>query len=186
MEGFPINELLMSLDISKKIYNRGIGGFTTENMLESMEEMVFGLEPARIFINIGTNDIAAEGYTLERLLDNYRKILTQIRERLPQMKIYVMAYYLVNEVDKILNEEQKKRMFATRNNANIQIANDAIEKMAQELNCDFINVNKGLTDEGGILKPEYTGEGIHLKINAYLVVLENLKPYLQELTIENN
>ena len=50
MEQFPINELLMTAGISKVIYNRGIGGFTTTDMLEHMEEMVFALEPAKIFI----------------------------------------------------------------------------------------------------------------------------------------
>ena len=60
MEQFPINELLMNNGMQiHVIYNRGIGvGFTTDNMLEYMDEMVFGTELTRVFINIGTNDIA--------------------------------------------------------------------------------------------------------------------------------
>ena len=34
MEQFPINELLMTAGIDKVVYNRGIGGFTTTDMLE--------------------------------------------------------------------------------------------------------------------------------------------------------
>lgn len=59
MEQFPINELLMTNGMNVIIYNRGIGGFTTVDMLEHMEEMVFGTEPSKIFINIGTNDIGS-------------------------------------------------------------------------------------------------------------------------------
>ena len=44
MEQFPINELLMSNGMPQVIYNRGIGGFTTDDMLQHMEEMVFGTE----------------------------------------------------------------------------------------------------------------------------------------------
>ena len=58
MEQFPINELLMTEGMTQVIYNRGIGGFKTEDMLLSMEEMVFGTRPSRIFINIGTNDLS--------------------------------------------------------------------------------------------------------------------------------
>ena len=101
MEQFPVNELLMSRGIFKTIYNRGIGSFTTAQMLESMEEMVFGLEPSRIFINIGTNDIADPGYRLEKLIENYREILRRIREGLPEAETNVLAFYPVNETDKL-------------------------------------------------------------------------------------
>ena len=68
MEQFPINELLMTNGMDQVIYNRGIGGFTTTDMLEYMEEMVFGTEPSRIFINIGTNDIGSPDYRLLGIL----------------------------------------------------------------------------------------------------------------------
>lgn len=178
MEQFPINELLMDQGMDLTVYNRGIGGFTTTDMLESMEEMVFGLAPSRIFINIGTNDISAPDYTLEKLMDNYREILNRIRQRLPQAEVTLMAYYPVNETDKLPEGEWGKHMFDSRNNANIQIANEAVEKLAAEFGFRFINVNQGLTDERGMLRAEYTVEGVHMYANAYRVILENLKPYL--------
>ena len=160
------------------IYNRGIGGFTTDDMLQYMEEMVYGTEPSRIFINIGTNDISRPEYRLETLMANYRKILTQIRERLPQAEITLMAYYPVNETDKLPDSSMAAEMFATRNNENIALANQAVEKLAKELGCQFINVNDGLTDERGKLKKEFTIEGIHMYANGYQVVLDNMKKYL--------
>ena len=178
MEQFPINELLMSSGMTQVIYNRGIGGFTTDDMLQYMEEMVYGTEPSRIFINIGTNDISRPEYRLETLMANYRKILTQIRERLPQAEITLMAYYPVNETDKRPDSSMAAEMFATRNNENIALANQAVEKLAKELGCQFINVNDGLTDERGKLKKEFTIEGIHMYANGYQVVLDNMKKYL--------
>lgn len=178
MEQFPINELLMSSGMTQVIYNRGIGGFTTDDMLQYMEEMVYGTEPSRIFINIGTNDISRPEYRLETLMANYRKILTQIRERLPEAEITLMAYYPVNETDKLPDSSMAAEMFATRNNENIALANQAVEKLAKELGCQFINVNDGLTDERGKLKKEFTIEGIHMYANGYQVVLDNMKKYL--------
>ena len=178
MEQFPINELLMTRGMRQVVYNRGIGGFTTEDMLRNMEEMVFAVKPRKIFINIGTNDIGSQGYRLEKLMENYGKIITQIRERLPEAEIYMMAYYPVNETDKLPEGEWAKTMFLTRTNENISIANKAVEEMAGRMGCHFINVNQGLTDEVGKLKKEFTVEGIHMYANGYEVVLENMRPFL--------
>ncbi len=178
MEQFPVNELLMTNGMDQVIYNRGIGGFTTTDMLEYMEEMVFGTEPSRIFINIGTNDIGSPDYQLEALLERYEEIIVRIQERLPEAEINMMAYYPVNETDKIPEGEWGKTAFVTRTNENINIANAAIENLAAKKGCRFINVNEGLADERGKLKKEYTIEGIHMYANGYQVVLQNLKKYL--------
>lgn len=178
MEQFPVNELLMTNGMDQVIYNRGIGGFTTSDMLEYMEEMVFGTEPSRIFINIGTNDIGSPDYRLEALLERYEEIITRIRERLPEAEITMMAYYPVNETDKLPEGEWGKTAFVTRTNENIAIANEAVEKLAAKKGCRFVNVNEGLTDERGKLKREFTIEGIHMYANGYQVVLDNLKKYL--------
>lgn len=178
MEQFPINELLMTAGINKVIYNRGIGGFTTDDMLKHMEEMVFAVEPSKIFINIGTNDIGSPEYRLEKLLENYEEIIRQIQGKLPNAQINMIAYYPVNETDKIPDEKTRKYMFSTRNNENIRIANEAVKKLAEKLGCQFINVSHGLTDEFGKLKKEYTIEGIHMYANGYRVVLQNLKEFL--------
>ena len=178
MEQFPVNELLMTNGMDQVVYNRGIGGFTTTDMLQHMEEMIFGTEPSRIFINIGTNDIGSPEYQLETLLERYEEIIVRIQERLPEAEIYMMAYYPVNETDKIPEGEWGKTAFVTRTNENINIANAAIENLAAKKGCRFINVNEGLADERGKLKKEYTIEGIHMYANGYQVVLQNLKKYL--------
>lgn len=185
MEHFPINELLMTEGMEQIIYNRGVGGFTTTDMLENMEEQVFGTEPSKIFINIGTNDIsdASRSFAevLSDMLFNYKKILTQIKERLPETEVYLMAYYPVNDVDmkdKLPQTEWADKMFVNRNNENLPIANAAVEMLADKMGYHFINVNEGLCDERGKLKKEFTVEGVHMYANGYRVVLENLKPYL--------
>lgn len=178
MEQFPIHELLMTAGIDKVVYNRGIGGFTTTDMLKYMDEMIFAVEPSKIFINIGTNDIGSPEYRLEKLMENYEEIIRQIKEKLPEAEIYMMAYYPVNETDKIADENIRKSTFNTRTNENIHIANEAAEKLAKKWGCHFINVNQGLSDERGKLKKEYTVEGIHMYANGYRVVLENMKRFL--------
>ena len=43
-----------------KIYNRGVSGLNTDEFLENIDTLLLDLEPSKIFINIGTNDITKE------------------------------------------------------------------------------------------------------------------------------
>jgi lysophospholipase L1-like esterase len=170
---------MMSEGMTRVVYNRGIGGYTTKDLLESMNECIFSLEPSKIFINIGSNDIGSPEYQEEDLIEKYSEILMRIKKGLPETKVILMAYYPINARDDFgVPSEIKKIMFATRTNKAICSANQAIEKLAIELGYDFINVNMGLIDEEGNLKQEYSVEGLHMHPMAYMVILENLKPYL--------
>lgn len=182
MEFFPVNELQQTLEKQTVIYNRGIAGYVTSELLNSLEECIFELAPAKLFINIGTNDISsADGeYQIRHLLANYNEILTRVGVRLPECKVYVMAYYPVNAKADFagVDQEMKAGMFSTRTNAALLEANAEVEKLAVQHGYVFINVNDGLTDEEGNLKEEYTMDGIHMYANGYAVVLQNLKEYL--------
>lgn len=179
-ELFPINEMLQNIEPRITVYNRGIGGDVTDGLLERMNESIFDLEPKKVFINIGTNDISSPEYKRERLMSQYRKILVQIKERLPETRIYVMSYYPVNRELPGTDPELIKNMFGARTNAELKEVNAEIEKMATELHCTYINVFDCLLDEKGNLREEYTIEGMHMYANGYAVVLEKLMPYLLE------
>ena len=182
MEGFPIKEMQLNLEIDRIIYNRGVGGTTTAELLAAMNECIFDLEPSKMFINIGSNDIGSadgNGYNKENLIANYNEIMDRIKKRLPECEVYVMAYYPINAKANFgLDKFIKDGMFATRTNANIIEANKAVEELAEKYGFNYINVNEGLTDEDGNLKEEYSIEGLHLWPNAYSVILENMKKYL--------
>lgn len=180
MEQFPVNELMMTERIDRIIYNRGIGGFTTADMLQNMDVQIFDPEPSKIFINIGTNDISYAGApftdVLSYMLKNYSDILSQIKTRLPRTQVYMMAYYPVNETDVV--NEWNAGAFVNRNNKNLPIANAAVKDLSRQFGYQYIDVNTGLTDERGMLRKEFTIDGIHMYANGYRIVLENMKPYL--------
>jgi len=177
MEQFPLYELKMSLGIPGIAYNRGIGGYTTAELLDVMDTCIFDLAPARIFINIGSNDMAGLGFTIEGLRSNYQRILQQIKDRLPACQITLMAYYPINTACALPGFGD---MFATRNNETIQACNQMVEELADEMGCSFINVNQGLLDENGNLKADFTIEGLHMWPDAYHTVLGELRPYLED------
>lgn len=177
MEHFPIEEFRMSMNIEPLIYNRGIGGFTTDEFLENIDTMLLNPEPSKVFINIGTNDISErfnqDGKWLDHLTLNYNQILKQLKDTLPECEVYVLAYYPANETI-IANSPWGN----FRTNARIAEANQAVKELAAKYNYHFINVNDGLADVDGNLKQEITPDGIHMIPSAYAQVLRNLTPYL--------
>ena len=181
MEHFPLNELAQSSGMYTVMYNRGISGYKVNDIWNAREECIFELQPRKVFINIGTNDIGDHSYVQDKLVEEYRNLLNEIKKRLPEASIYVMAYYPVNAKDDFgLPEEIHKSQFKTRTNDAISKANDAIEKMAGELHLPFINVNNGLVDGEGNLKKELSTDGIHMFPNGYNIILKNLRLYIEE------
>ena len=99
MEQFPVQEIALSMGIHKILYNRGIGGTTTDEFLAHIHTVLLDLEPSKVFINIGTNDIAPRSdgeFWQDHLLKNYETILRILREHLPDTQVYMMAYYPIN------------------------------------------------------------------------------------------
>ncbi|WP_251900744.1 SGNH/GDSL hydrolase family protein [Lactococcus lactis] len=180
MEIFPIEkwEEAGEVTFSHYIYNRAVRATTASFLLEHIESQIFNLEPSKIFINIGTNDIGFE-IPEEEFLNNYDQILSQIESKLPQTQVYVMRYYPINTVD-FGQDSDEKTLFETRSNKKFQKASDKIKKLADNHHFHFIDVNDGLSDENGNLKKELTFDGAHLNPAGYQLVLENLKVYLEE------
>ena len=180
MEQFPVNELLMDLGIHLTIYNRGVGGFTTAELAEALEPCIIDLAPKYLFINIGTNDLNGPDYTLSGLIERYESILRMIRERLPETKMYLLAYYPVNEVVGSQNPSMGQ-VFQYRTNTRIREANQAVEQFAQRMDAVYLDLNDSITDESGNMKVEYTIEGMHMYADGYMEILRHLLPVLKTL-----
>ena len=175
MEQFPVNELMMSRGMSQTVYNRGIGGFTTKQYLEVLDACVLELEPSRLFINIGTNDIGATTDWKAQLIDTYRKILTTVQTALPDCRIYVMAYYPVANTGEVFLPPNAAM---PRTLPLVQEANAAVEALAGELGLTFINVNAPISDETGHMDSQYAKDPVHMFPSAYDRILTELEQFL--------
>ena len=178
MEMFPIHEWAKELgEDAPIIYNRGVGGYKTSDLLPILDACVFELEPRKVFINIGTNDLSDPSLSMEQIMDNYDKIITMIEEKLPGVAIYMMAYYPINY--EAATEEMKPGLLI-RTNEKIRAANEQVKKLAEKHGQKYIDVNAPLTDEQGRLKAEYTIEGMHIKPEGYRAIFGDVMRYVNE------
>lgn len=75
----------------KNIIMRGVGGSEISQWLKYyMPDLVFPYKPAKIFIYVGENDLAA-GHPGEDVLRDFKAIYAIIQQKLPAARVYFMS-----------------------------------------------------------------------------------------------
>ena len=92
MEMFPIEQFVAEDNLPVVVYNRGIGGFVTDELLTNLAVCVLDLAPRMLFLNIGTNDLSDASRPMAQIMGTYRAILEKVLQVLPDVQIYLMAY----------------------------------------------------------------------------------------------
>ena len=177
MEMFEINKLLKEHGDDTIIYNRGIGGFISDELLAVIDVCAIDLMPSKVFINIGTNDRSWSSIPINQLMDNYDKIISAIENAVPNVKIYLMAYYPVNYE---AAAEEMKECLKIRTNEKINAANAEVKKLAEKHGQRYIDINHNLKDERGRLKAEYTIEGMHINEDGYRAIYDDIMAFVKE------
>ncbi len=175
MQQFPINRLLAQQGKDIVVYNRGIGGMTTAQYMDVLDLCILDLQPRRLFINIGTNDFNGPEATLDAVMERYDGILSRVKAALPEVELYLIAYYPVNPD---AAEDFMKEILKFRTNELLIRANGRVAELAKKYRGNYIDLNAPLKDGEGRLKAEYTVEGMHINENGYRAILTELLPYL--------
>jgi len=162
-EGFSVQEFFPN----QNIYNRGISSDTTEGIINRLDTTVLNLEPSKIFIMVGINDINA-GLTSADILTNYNKILERTRAKLPNSHIFIQSVLPVGE-----NNGSQAKL------DRIKEVNNYLKEIPQrDKMISFLEIGGRLKDEKGFLKDTYTEDKLHLNGQAYQVWVNELKGYL--------
>ena len=152
------------------VYNRGISGDTTDRLLERLYDNVLSIEPKNLVLLIGTNDIG-RGLPLSMTLENVEKIITETKKACPDVNFIIEAVYPINE-----NIRDK---FEKRNNKKINDMNSEFIKLCEKHNCVWLDFTDKLKDSDGNLKEELTFDGLHINVQAYEIIAQNVIPLLK-------
>lgn len=177
MEMVPINKLQKEHGDDTIIYNRGVGGFISDELLAVIDVCSADLKPSKVFINIGTNDLSWSSIPISSLMDNYDKIISAIEAASPGVRIYLMAYYPVNYE---AASEDMKECLKIRTNEKINLANIEVKKLAEKHGQRYIDINRNLKDDLGRLKAEYTIEGLYINEDGYRAIYDDIMAYVKE------
>ena len=170
-EGFSLSAFFSSDLI---IYNRGISGDTTDGVYDRLESNVLEIEPSIIILLIGINDIH-RGKSLTVIEDNYRDILSSIKESLPDCIVYIESIYPTNSMIYSHFPEYWDE---------IQRFNETLQTLAIEFNYEYIDVYSELLDVLE-LNRNYSFDGLHLNQEGYLIVSQVITSKVEELILKN-
>jgi len=147
-----------------KVYNRGIGGDTSKGVLTRLNESVFDLKPAKVYLNIGTNDLELIDDGIENIHKRIKEIIGKIKEFDKTIEIFFVSVYPVNP-------NMDNGTVGKRNNNDIKELNDLVSSIE---GIKYINLFEQLL-RGDYLNPDYSIEGLHMNQNGYEIIKEEIK-----------
>lgn len=152
------------------VYNRGIGGDTSEGVLRRLNESVYQIKPNKVFLLIGTNDLVSSSFSLDKTIQNIKEIVQNIHAYNPSLKIYLLSILPVNDtIDKTTVGPRK---------------NDIIIKINHELKkikaVKYVDMFINLLGSDHLLDRKFTIEGLHLNHQGYEVMTDCILPLMHE------
>jgi Lysophospholipase L1 and related esterases len=162
------------------VYNRGIGGDTSEGVLKRLQESVYELEPKVVVLLIGTNDFQlCENHQPADILARIKLICESIHAHLPKTEIILESIYPVYNGE---NPKVDSLSVGSKTNSEIDKTN-LLLKAYQQPYIHYLDVNSALKGPDGNVQLDYTMEGLHTSTTGYFVVTRLVKEALKELGV---
>lgn len=161
-----------------EFFNRGIGGNRIIDVYARIKSDIINLKPDYLSLLIGVNDVWHEielqnGIDADKFKTLYTMLISEIKEALPNIKIYIMAPFLLRGSETaehwdVFDAEVKKRA-------------NAAKEIAEEFNLPFLPLQEEFDKALTKMPEEYwVRDGVHpleagqaLIADAFLKCLEN-------------
>lgn len=166
-QDYPIAEYFPE----KLVYNRGIGGDTSQGLLKRMDESVYALDPKVVVLLIGTNDSELIGDGVDAIYSRIHEAISLIEQHCPTSRIVLQAVYPVNP---IIDPVTVSR----RTNEDIRQLNVLL---GQITNVTFVDMTSILADNSGALSAQLSLDGLHINQEGYRLVSDKLRAVVPEL-----
>lgn len=166
-EKFPFDKLLSEYDIvNRGISGDKIGGYHYYGLLDRLDATVVDLNPDKIFLLIGINDIAYWDTPFEKQVQYYELLMQRLKKT--DAKIYIQSMPPVsgNVFGKYLPEVKR--------------LNVEIQHLAKQYGFVYLDLYSIFLDEQGTPRNELTLEGLHLNEEGYQLWADFVRPYLDK------
>ncbi|WP_202621787.1 family 20 glycosylhydrolase [Pontibacter russatus] len=141
-----------------RMKNRGISGDNSAGVLHRLEEVALR-KPAKVFLLIGTNDLA-RNISADSLLKNMFWIADYLKEKTLATQLYVQSILPVNERFNKFGGHTSKGDLIRKVNAQLQAGASKHGYISLDLHTPF-------SDNTGRLNARYTNDGLHLNGDGY-------------------
>jgi len=155
--------------------DRGISadriGIGERGIRNRLKESVFDCNPAHVFILNGRNDLGGtmrEGTPEVKVVaECYRKVVEEILEGVPGVQVHIVSCFPVRD--------RYEKMAPL-----VKEYDDLLKGIAEELGVNYIDVYSRLVGKDGLLKPEYSKDGLHVSEEANKIWAAAMKTALTQ------
>jgi lysophospholipase L1-like esterase len=146
----------MTLDLGTfDVVNLGFGGGTFASGLHYLDRLLVPLQPARVALYFGENDISMDGLSAEATLSGLDRLVSEITARLPHVPVFLLS----------AKQSPAKWLYAEVVSAFNAMAQDYC---AARPGLEFIDVGQALIGENGRpMMRYYEADQIHLNTEGY-------------------
>ncbi len=146
--------------------NLGIGGDRTQHVLWRLDNgNLNGLKPKAAVLMIGTNNSNGEDNSVEQIADGVGAIVRQLREKLPQTKVLLLAIFPRSE-----NPSPQR--------GKLLIVNQVIRKLADDENVFWIDFGHEFVNSDGCIPRSLMPDYLHLSKRGYEIWAEAIEDKL--------
>lgn len=160
-------------ELKLDIINRGIGGDTIIGLRSRWDDDVITQVPDLLFVKIGINDLHIHlnnkefaFLTLKEFKNIYSKLLNATVEKFPNCKIVLISPFYISNASR--EDSDRKAILDL-----IPSYINAVKELSNELNCDFINLQKLFHHQLKFQHPDiYCIEPVHPNSTGHLLIAE--------------
>lgn len=119
-------ELAETFEIDAPVYNRSIKNLSVESAVGVIDECLTGLDPEKIFINVGDEDIKDPSLDIDGFILKYQWMLYDLHRK-SNARIYIVSVISESSLAAKINER--------------------LAALAEETGCEYVNATKILNNE---------------------------------------
>lgn len=147
--------------------NYGIASQTTVQCADRIDELAKKNYDKAVIL-CGINDLG-HGYANSKIIANYEKMITALKEKNPKIKIYIIS--VLPTTSAFFKNQQWK----------IVALNTEIKLMTEEMkDVTYVDCHTPFVGEDGYCRPELVIDGLHPNLDGYAIIADTLNPYLSE------
>jgi beta-glucosidase len=128
-----------------------------------------GISPKAVVMMIGTNNTGLRGENPETTADGIKRLVGEIRQRLPKSKLLLLA---------VFPRDEKPDSYARKMNDRV---NTIIANYADGHDVFFLNINAALTQADDTLSKEVMPDFLHPNEKGYEIWQHEMAPLLNKL-----
>ena len=136
----------------------------------TMMDVLSTTDKNNIYLLFGINEIRSpESYFDSWAYEQYQSILTMLRENNPDSDIYIMSTYHPRSISGLPEPQLSDHL----NWVNTRLAD-----LARMNYVYYLDLDNGMTDENGLIRDEYVGDGLHFGPTGTRALEEYIKTHV--------